>query len=163
METRNAQTSLRYHSAHICAKFCTFSFCVGVFNKNANTKDARKRSSKSFCHLLRTPAQQNFKQKRVCFLRLPPKRAVEVPAPTEIEKTFSFSACRAWWQGGERCIRSKMSFSPALFVARHGKGGPGGNVRASFLATSWGAPRSSIKKKNRERAQLCERPATKIA
>jgi len=43
-----------------------------------------------------------FLAKRFCFLRLPPKRAVEAPAPTEKEKTFSSSACRAWWQNGER-------------------------------------------------------------
>ena len=37
-----------------------------------------------------------------------------------------------------------MSFSSIRFEARHGKGGPGGNVRVSFLATSWETPRSSI-------------------
>ncbi len=109
-------------SAHFFAKGCIFSFCVCKLKKLANTEDARKRKSKSFCHLRRTRVKQNFKQKRFCFLRLPPKRAVEAPAPTEKEKAFSSSACRAWWQGGGRCSRVKMSFSPACLVARHGSG-----------------------------------------
>ena len=52
--------------------------------------------------------------------------------------------------------KTQLSFSTIRLEERHGKGGPGRNVRASFLATSWDAPRSGINKTNRERAQLCE-------
>ena len=84
---------------------------------------ARKRSSKSFCYLRRTPVQLIFQQKRFYFPRLPRVMAY-----------------------GERCIGSKMSFSSVCYVARQSQGGSGGNGRAPFLATSWGAPRSGIKK-----------------
>ena len=86
-------------SAHFFAKGCIFSFCVGVFNQNADTEEARKQESKIFCHLRRTRVKQNFKQ-----------------------NDFAHSACRAWWQGGGRCSRVKMSFSPVCLVARHGSG-----------------------------------------
>ncbi|MBQ7397406.1 MAG: hypothetical protein IJW09_01110 [Clostridia bacterium] len=56
--------------------------------------------------------------------------------------------------------KNYMFFSQALFEERHGKGGPGGNVRADFL---WYFLCSATKKvhqnTNRERAQQCERPA----
>ncbi|MBE6660453.1 MAG: hypothetical protein E7605_03520 [Ruminococcaceae bacterium] len=90
------EKSFRCRSTHFFAKASIFSFCVGVFIENANTEVARKHKSKKFLLSATPPAQQNFKQKRFCFPRLPPKRAVEAPAPTEKEKTFSSSACRAW-------------------------------------------------------------------
>jgi len=73
MPLRNPQRekSFRCRSTHFFAKVSIFSLCVGVFNKNANTEDARKHKSKGFCHLRRTPVQLKFKQKRFCFLHLP--------------------------------------------------------------------------------------------
>jgi hypothetical protein len=65
------EKSFRCRSTHFFAKVSIFRFCVGVFNKNANTKDARKQNGKSFCHLRRTPVQLTFLQKCFCFLRLP--------------------------------------------------------------------------------------------
>jgi len=50
----------RCRSTHFFAKASIFSFCVGVLNKNANTKGARKQESKNFRQLLRTPAQLTF-------------------------------------------------------------------------------------------------------
>jgi len=65
------EKSFRCRSTHFFAKVSSFSFCVGVFNKNADTEAARKQGSKSFCDLRRAPVQLYFKQKRVCLLRLP--------------------------------------------------------------------------------------------
>jgi len=93
------EKSFRCRSTHFFAKGCIFSFCVGVLNKNADTEGARKQESKSFCYLRRTRDKQNFKQ-----------------------NDFAPIACRAWWQGGGRCSRVKMSFSPTCLVARHGSG-----------------------------------------
>ena len=128
MPLRNPQRekSFRCRSTHFFAKVSNFSLCVGVFNKNTNTEDARKHKSKGFCHLQRTPVQQNFKQKRL-----------------------ASPACRAWWQSGERCIGSNMFFSSVLCVARQSKGGPGGNVRACFLVTSCHETRSNTKNRHR--------------
>jgi len=71
LDSRNAQTSLRCHSAHICAELSIFSFCVCKLKKLANTKVARKQKSKIFCYLRRTPVQLIFQQKRFFSLRLP--------------------------------------------------------------------------------------------
>ena len=38
------EKSFRCRSTHFFAKVSIFSFCVGVFNKNANTKVARKQA-----------------------------------------------------------------------------------------------------------------------
>jgi hypothetical protein len=62
--TPEREKSFRCRSTHFFAKASIFSFCVGVLKKNANTKDARKQNSKSFCYLRRPPVQLNFKQKR---------------------------------------------------------------------------------------------------
>jgi hypothetical protein len=43
---------------------------------------------------------------------------------------FAFSACRAWWQGGERCAKTIDVFLVLIFVARQCRGGPQGFVRA---------------------------------
>jgi len=125
------EKSFRCRSTHFFAKVSIFSFCVGVFNKNANTKVARKQESKSCCHLRRTPVQLTF-----------------------YKNDFAPFACRAWWMCGGRCIGSKMSFSSVCYVARQSQGGPGGNGRAPFLATSWGAPRSGIKKDGTDQRAL---------
>jgi len=50
---------------------CIFRSCVGVLNKNTNTKDARMQDSKSIYYLPRALVQRNFKHKRFCCLRLP--------------------------------------------------------------------------------------------
>ena len=105
------EKSFRYRFTHFFARSYSFSCCERDLKKVTLTKDARKRDSKSLCHLLRTLVQLIFKQSRSC----------------------CSLACRSWWQGGERCIKSNMSFSSILSVERHGKGGPGGNVRADFL------------------------------
>jgi len=65
------EKSFRCRSTHFFAKASIFSFCVGVFNKNANTKIVRKQNGKSFCHLRRTPVQLTFLQKRSRSLRRP--------------------------------------------------------------------------------------------
>ncbi|MBE6661258.1 MAG: hypothetical protein E7605_07655 [Ruminococcaceae bacterium] len=55
------EKSFRCRSTHFFAKASIFSFCVGVLKKNANTEVARKRKSKIFSYLLRTPVQLNYK------------------------------------------------------------------------------------------------------
>ena len=71
LRTPQCEKVAALRSAHFFAKASIFSFCVGVLKKNANTEAARKRNNKSFCQLRRTPVQLNFKQKRLCVLRLP--------------------------------------------------------------------------------------------
>jgi len=65
------EKSFRCRFTHFFAKASIFSFCVCKLKKLANTKDARKQSSKNFCYLLRAPVQLIFKQKRFRSLRLP--------------------------------------------------------------------------------------------
>ncbi len=49
---------------------------------------------------------------------------------------------------------------PAVHRQNGGRqGGPGGKVRASFLATSWDAPRSGIQNRHSARAKLGARPS----
>ncbi|MBE6660308.1 MAG: hypothetical protein E7605_02780 [Ruminococcaceae bacterium] len=81
------EKSFRCRFTHFFAKASIFSFCVGVFNKNANTKDARKQNRKSFCHLRRTPAQLTFLQKRFLF---PSPAARGGKAARDAEKTYMF-------------------------------------------------------------------------
>jgi len=59
-----AQTTLRYHFAHVCAKPSKFSFCEHGFKKAALTEVARTQKSKNFCYLLRAAVRTNFKRKR---------------------------------------------------------------------------------------------------
>ena len=80
------------------------------------------------------PCPTNFLSKTSCLLRLPPKRAVEAPAPTEKEKTFSSFACRSWWLCGERCSNSLYVFLLHLFEERQCQGDPRGNVLVPFLS-----------------------------
>ena len=49
---------------------------------------------------------------------------------------FASPACRAWWQDGERCIGSKMSFSSVRYVARHRGETPEGTSGRVFLVRS---------------------------
>ena len=153
METRNAQTSLRSYlreGKHLqLLRLQVKETC----KHGSNTQAQKQRLLPSAT----PPGLTKVQTKTISFLRLPPKRAVEAPAPTE-KKTFSSSACRSWWQNGERYIRLKMSFSPALFEERHGKGVPRGNVLARFLVTSCRVTRSNIKKPAQRGAKLYARP-----
>ena len=89
--------------------------------------------AKTFAFLHRAPVQQNFKQKRFCFFRLPLVLAV--------------------W----RVMHKKLLCLSPLYSLQSGntKGGPGGNVRARFLDTSCRVARSVNKMPRSTRAKLC--------
>ena len=53
LRTPEREKPFRCRSTHFFAKVSSFRFCVGVFNKNADTEAARKQGSKSFCQLRR--------------------------------------------------------------------------------------------------------------
>jgi hypothetical protein len=54
-----------FHSAHICAKFYIFSFCVGVLKKNANTEVTRKQKKKKLLLSATHPGSTNFLTKTI--------------------------------------------------------------------------------------------------
>jgi hypothetical protein len=70
---------------------------------------------------------------------------------------FGISAARGGYVASE-AVTAYMFFSLTLFEERHEKGDPRGNVLASFLVTSWDAPRSDNKKTKQRGAKLCARP-----
>jgi hypothetical protein len=75
LDSRNAQTTLRSRSAHVCAKLNFFSSCVGVSKKNADTEDIRNKRKQIFCFSATLPViDKNFKAngtQPLCYLRLP--------------------------------------------------------------------------------------------
>jgi hypothetical protein len=54
------EKSFRCRFTHFFAKASIFSFCERDLKKVALTKVTRKRNSKGFCYLRRTPAQLTF-------------------------------------------------------------------------------------------------------
>jgi hypothetical protein len=63
LDSRNAQTTLRSRSAHVCAKLNFFSTCVGVSKKNADTEDIRNKRKQIFCFSATLPViDKNSKQ-----------------------------------------------------------------------------------------------------
>jgi len=50
-----AQTTLRYHFAHVCAKVSRFSFCEHGFKKAALTEEVRKQECKKFFAMCYAP------------------------------------------------------------------------------------------------------------
>ncbi len=78
-----------------------------------------------------------------------------MPLGTPQNLLLSISAARGGYVASD-AKQVFMSFSSVLFVERQSQGGPGGNVRARFLATSCRVARSSIKNRHTERAKLGE-------
>jgi len=146
-------------ASHSCAR-SVCCFCVhSLSSDKERTKKTTRASNSVLMGKLNYPLPKNFACKILpienkIFLGLMPLRTPQ---------NFSlWHICRSWWLCGERCLKNFYVFLVLLFVERHRKGGPGGNVRADFL---WYFLCSATKKVQRKPAQrgakLYARPATK--
>ncbi|MBE6660420.1 MAG: hypothetical protein E7605_03355 [Ruminococcaceae bacterium] len=85
------EKSFRCRSTHFFAKVSIFSFCVGVFNKNANMKDARKHKRKKFLPTATHPGLTNFSAKTILFSAPATKTGCRGASPYQESKTFLLS------------------------------------------------------------------------
>ncbi|MBE6660647.1 MAG: hypothetical protein E7605_04510 [Ruminococcaceae bacterium] len=84
------EKSFRCRSTHFFAKASIFSFCVGVLNKNANTKVARKHKSKKFLPSATHPGLTNFSAKTILFSAPATKTGCRGASPYRERKNFFF-------------------------------------------------------------------------